>query len=101
MKKLSYLLASGMSALAALASGGATARTAQPDLRADANIVRESASSANPIAVSESARRQIGTQALEGKTLLAAKAKLNPRAAPSFADNTFHDAFKEKKHPKK
>ncbi len=41
--------------------------TAEPNLRANANISRELASDGDIIAVSESAKRQIGAQASEGK----------------------------------
>jgi hypothetical protein len=45
--------------------------TAEPKLGADAKISRESASGADAIAVSESAKRQIGAQASDAKAKLA------------------------------
>lgn len=103
MKKLSYFLASAISTLVALASTVATATTTEPDRGSDANTISEATSSANPIAVSESAKLQIGAQALEGKTLLAAQ-KLGPVrgtvSAPSFKDS-FQEIFRSGINKKK
>ena len=93
MKKLSYMLASVVSAVAALASSAATARTAEPH----ANLVDEP--SAATIAVSESAKRKIGTQAIEDKARFALK--LKPNEEPSFGDSKFKDTFKDKPNKRK
>ena len=53
-------------------------------VRANANEVLEPQSSANTFAVSESAKRQIGTQALKGKAHVA--------GGPAFSDAAFSDA---------
>ncbi len=53
-------------------------------LGVDANTTHESVSRANTIAASESAKRQIGSQALEGKAR-------NARG-PAFSDAAFSDA---------
>jgi hypothetical protein len=54
------------------------------DFRTDSNLANEPGSSANIIAVSESAKRQIGTRALETKT--------HGGQGPAFSDAAFSDA---------
>jgi hypothetical protein len=50
----------------------------------DANLANEATSRANTIAVSESAKRQIGTRALESKA--------HGGPGPAFSDAAFSDA---------
>jgi len=52
--------------------------------RADVNIALKPTSSANTVAVSESAKRQIRVQALEGKAHVG--------RGPAFSDAAFSDA---------
>jgi hypothetical protein len=71
MNKLAQLLSTVMSVFAALGVHAATANTVQPDRRADENTVRELTDGSNIIAVSESAKRQIGARALEADLRIA------------------------------
>jgi hypothetical protein len=64
------------------------------DFRIDSNSANEPASGANIIAVSESAKRQIGTRALE--------TKVHGGRGPAFSDAAFSDAaFYDSPRPKR
>jgi hypothetical protein len=95
MKKISYLLASAMSALAALTASAATARTNDAEFRPGHNAVRESPNSADAVRVSQRAKDQIGIKAkpkLDAKGV--AKSKLKPGIKGSD-DPPFNEGFKD------
>ena len=110
MKKVSYLLASAVSALATLASGAATARSL-PELRPEESAARRSPTTADTIRVSQSAKEQIGTQAKPGQLNIKGGTSkpgiLDPGGKKQdFKDtfseakgNVFHDHFKDKDKP--
>ena len=102
MKKISYLLASAVSALAALTASAATAKTTGPELRADQSTTRGSTSTAGTIRVSQAAKSQVGAQATPTKPAKpdVPKATKTDIKKPGSQKSVFVQDFDQTKEPK-